>query len=280
MIQQKLQEYNATTPIAQENALKEIAQEIALMALSRAGFFKIAAFQGGTCLRILYGLNRFSEDLDFTLINADSAFSFEPYIKSIKDEFLSYGFTLEVVNRSQLEKAVKTAFLKAESLGGLLIIKDIRSNRPKIKIKLEIDSNPPKGSGLETRFLDFPVAYSVQVQDMPSLFAGKCHALLCREYTKGRDWYDFVWYVSKKTPINITLLKNAIIQKGPWENSQLLIDPAWIYHELKIKIESTDWGKARQDVERFITPAEIASLDIWSSSFFLSRLEKLRQTIS
>src|SRR3990167_5840855 len=122
------------------------------------------------------------------------------------EEFSAYGYKLEVTNKKKLDKAIKTAFLKADSEGGILILKDIRTNRPKLQIKLEIDTNPPGGSEYELKYLDFPLPYSVQTQDLPSLFASKSHALLCRDYTKGRDWYDFIWYVSRKTPVNFSLL--------------------------------------------------------------------------
>ena len=118
-------------------------------------------------------------------------------------------------DRSNIENAVKTAFLKADSEGGMLIIKDLRTNKPKIKIKLEIDANPPQGSVFEIKYLDFPVPFGIKAQDLSSLVAGKCHALLCRNYTKGRDWFDFIWYVSRNTPINFNLLTQAINQIGP-----------------------------------------------------------------
>ena len=90
MIQQKLLSYNSQTLLEEENALKEIAQEIALMSLSRTGFFRVAAFQGGTCLRILYGLERFSEDLDFVLDMPDKKFNWDIYIKGMTEEFKAY----------------------------------------------------------------------------------------------------------------------------------------------------------------------------------------------
>ena len=204
IIQQKLLTYQCQTVLEQENALKEIAQEIALMALSRAGFFRVAAFQGGTCLRILYGLERFSEDLDFILEKPDKNFNWDKYIQSMHDEFSIYGYKLEVINKSHINKAIKSTFLKADSKGGILILKDSRTHRPKLQIKLEIDTNPAAGSKYELKYLDFPLSYSIQTQDLPSLFASKCHALLCRNYIKGRDWYDFVWYVSRQVTINFS----------------------------------------------------------------------------
>lgn len=273
VIQQKLLSYQCQTVIEQENALKEIAQEIALLALSRSGFFQKAAFQGGTCLRILYGLERFSEDLDFVLEEADADFTWDQYITHMHDEFELYGYVLELVNRDKLDKVIKTAFLKAESLGGILVIKDMRSNRPKLQIKLEIDTKPPQGSLYELKYLDFPLPYGIKTQDLPSLFAGKIHALLCRPYTKGRDWYDFVWYVSRNTPINFSLLNYALLQKSPWQ--EVVNDKKWIFEKLAEKIDQINWIEAKKDVERFLKPREFATLDLWSKEFFLSRLDKL-----
>lgn len=277
IIQQKLLDYDCKTILDQENALKEIAQEIALMALSRAGFFRIAAFQGGTCLRILYGLERFSEDLDFILEKPDKNFNWETYLKNMREEFNAYGYSLELTDKNKLDKAVRSAFLKADSEGGILVIQDARSNRPKLQIKLEIDTNPPEGSTYELKYLDFPLAYSIQSQDLPSLFARKCHALLCRDYVKGRDWYDFVWYVAKKTSINFSLLNNAINQAGPWRGKNILVTQNWFLNELRAKIRDTDWEMAKKDVERFLRPRELAALEVWSKDFFLSRVEKLEK---
>lgn len=276
VIQEKLLTYQCKTVLEQENALKEIAQEIALMALSRADFFQVAAFQGGTCLRILYGLERFSEDLDFVLEEPDKNFMWDRYVKDMQEEFKVYGFALEVKNRAKPENTVKMAFLKADSEGGFLVIKDLRTNKPQLRIKLEIDTNPPEGSQYELKYLDFPLPYSVKTHDLPSLFAGKCHALLCRDYVKGRDWYDFVWYVSKQTTINFSLLNHAMFQAGPWKGKNIRITPEWLLSELKIKIRHIDWDVAKQDVARFLRPRELSALELWSKDFFLSRLDKLR----
>lgn len=275
VIQQRLESYQNKTVLEQEHALKEIAQEIALMALSRAIFFKIAAFQGETSLRILYGLQRFSEDLDFVLDHSDKQFDWHDYLAPMQEEFSAYGFLLEVKEREKLENSIKIAFLKVDSEGGLLILKDSRTNKPKIKIKLEVDTNPPIGSEYELKYLDFPLAYSVKTQNLPSLFAGKCHALLCRNYIKGRDWYDFVWYVSRKTTVNFILLQSALDQAGPWQKRHITVTPQWFIEQLKAKIMTIDWQVAKQDVARFLKPREYSTLDVWSVDYFISRVENL-----
>lgn len=275
VIQQRIESYHCKTLLDQENALKEIAQEIALLALSRSGFFRIAAFQGGTCLRILYGLERFSEDLDFVLKHPDKNFNWENYINNMQNEFNAYGYSLTIKKKINLNKPIKMAFLKADSEGGLLILNDLRTNQPKLQVKLEIDTNPPAGSIFELKYLDFPLPYSIQTQDLASLFASKSHALLCREYTKGRDWYDFSWYISRKTPINFELLDHAIQQAGPWKEENISVTPAWFLKAIRNKINKIDWQEAKNDVNKFLKPRELASLELWSSEFFLSRVDKL-----
>lgn len=276
IIQEKLASYKCKTIIEQENALKEIAQEIALMALSRAGFFAVASFQGGTCLRILYNLERFSEDLDFALDVPDKNFDWDRYVTSMHEEFNAYGFTLEIKQPNRANTAVKMAFLKTNSIGGILVINDVRTNKPKLNIKLEIDTNPPLGGVFELKYLDFPLPYSIKTHDMPSLFAGKCHALLCRDYIKGRDWYDFSWYISRQTPINFQLLTQAMLQNKEFNLQQnIMLKKDWFLDELERKIISIDWHAAKQDVVRFLRQEQLPSIELWSKEFFLSRLDKL-----
>ncbi len=277
IIQERLSSYQTNTVLEQEHALKEIAQEIALMALARTGFFKIAAFQGGTCLRILYGLERFSEDLDFSLLTPNLTFTWQPHLQSMSEEFKAYGFALEVQDRTKINKAVKIAFLKADSAGGLLIIKDLKTHQPKLRIKLEMDTNPPEGAHYDLKYLDFPMSFSIQTHDVPSLFSGKCHALLCRPYVKGRDWYDFVWYIARKTPINFPLLTQALQQAGPWAGQAMAVTPSWLIHTFTEKINTLDWDLAKQDVAVFLKPKDLPTLETWSPAFFHSRVEKLKE---
>lgn len=273
IIQERLLTYQCKTILDQESALKEIMQEIALMALARAGFFRIAAFQGGTCLRILYKLPRFSEDLDFILEKSDKHFEWSNYIQCMLDEFNTYGLAVEFQDKKKSDKAIQSIFLKTNSVGGLLIIKS--EQKTQFKIKLEIDTHPPYGSSYEMKYLDFPLPYSIKTQDLPSLFASKSHVLLCRQYVKGRDWFDFIWYISREIQINFSLLTHAINQAGPWKGKNIIITPIWFVQILKSKIQSIDWFMAKKDVMRFLRERELESLEIWSEAFFLSRVEKL-----
>lgn len=281
IIQERLDRYHPTSWQEEECALKEILQEIALAALSRSGFFKQAIFQGGTALRILYNQDRFSEDLDFILKEPSKLFRLNDYFEALKIEFQMYGITLEIKDRTKADDIVQKAFLKEDSTAKILELKHYpRAAKPKnIRIKFEIDTNPPLGSKSEIKYLDFPFAFAVTVQDPPSLFAGKSHALLCREYLKGRDWYDFVWHVSRKTPINYEFLTNACRQTGPWEGQNITITREWYVQEVSKKIESIDWETAKEDVRRFLKPNALPSLEVWSKDFFLDRLEKLKEIL-
>ena len=279
LIQDRLDSYHCTSSLDQEHAVREITQEVALAALGRTEFFKHAVFQGGTCLRILYGLNRFSEDLDFLLKTPNRDFELRPYLQAVCDELKAYGYDMEIVDRSNAEIAVRKAFLKDDSLGKLLQLRYTDKSGPprKIRVKFEVDTNPPLGSGVEIKYVDFPFVSSVVVQDRPSLFAGKLHALLCREYTKGRDWYDFLWYTSQEVGINYAFLSSALKQQGPWRDKDVPIDGEWCLKHLESKIDSVDWQAAREDVRRFVKTSEQPSLELWSKDLFLSQLRKIKE---
>ena len=276
IIQDKLESYNCQSTQEEDYALKEITQELALNSLYNAGFFKKAAFQGGTALRILHGLRRFSEDLDFALIEPDRKFDLNTFLTAINGELKSFGYDVKIEGRASAS-AVQNTFLKDDSLGRLLRVQYPRADGPKrtLKIKLEVDTNPPAGAKTEIKFLDFPINFSVTAHDLPSLFAGKSHALLCRDYIKGRDWFDFLWYVGQKVKPNLKLLSNALEQLGPWKGRGLRADMSWYGKEMASRIKEIDWEKAKADVQRFLRPADVKTLELWNENFFLGRLEQL-----
>lgn len=277
LIQDKLKSYSATTRLEEENATKEILQEIALYALWRAKFFEVALFQGGTSLRILHGLPRFSEDLDFMLVKPDPKFDWQQYLNDLLECFEEYGLVSEALPKGNMEKRVRKAIVKDTSVTNQLDLSFAsRRAEEKIKIKLEIDVEPPAHSGEARTFLDFPLDYQVRHQDLASNFSLKIHALLCRGFLKGRDWYDFSWYVSKGVFPNLLHLQAGLIQFGPWENqTDLTVDKNWLKRIITEKIKSIDWEDAKIDVRPFLKPREAASLDLWGNDFFLSKLEKL-----
>lgn len=281
IVQQRLRTYNCQTELEEHQAVREITQEVALAALGRGDFFKHALFQDGTCLRIFYGLNRFSEDLDFILREPDPDFQMKEHLQRLDDELSAYGYHMEITDRSRAGTTVKKAFLKDSSLCKLIELRHANQAGPmaKIRIKLEIDTNPPMGSGEEMLYLDFPFVSAVAAQDRPSLFAGKLHALLCREYVKGRDWYDFIWYTSQGVGVNYTFLSAAIEQLGPWQGEGVVADKNWVVSELEKKIASMDWKQAVEDVHRFIRLTEQPSLELWGSELFLHQLDKWERAI-
>ncbi|MBV5261902.1 nucleotidyl transferase AbiEii/AbiGii toxin family protein [Synechococcus moorigangaii CMS01] len=274
IIREKLAAYPAAE---QENALKEILQEIALFALWRADFFEVALFQGGTSLRILHGLPRFSEDLDFLLRKPDPDFNWTPYLDQMTAVFKEFGLKLETQSREQMDRAIRQAVLKDDSIARQLDLQfgAAGSNRT-IRIKLEIDTNPPALSGEATTFLDFPADFEVRHQDLPSNFALKIHALFCRGYLKGRDWFDFSWYVARDISPNLPHLRAALVRSGPWKDTEnLTVDNAWLRDTLASTIDKIDWLAAAEDVRRFLRPAEESSLRLWSAPFFRSKLDRL-----
>ncbi len=280
LIQKRLITYNASNSIEEENALKEIVQEIILFGLWQVNFFEVAAFQGGTSLRILHGLSRFSEDIDFILLKPDPSFSWQPYLNNLNDVCRKFGIEPEVLDKSSMDRNVKTAVIKESSIANQLNLSfmDNQSGR-KLKIKLEIDCVPPAGSGFEFMYLDFPVDFEVGHQDLSSNFALKTHALLSRPYLKGRDWYDFNWYIAQGVTPNLLLLNNALIQYGKWQGQDLKIDCEWLIKELKEKISSINWQDAADDVKRFIKPIEQKSLQLWSERFYMNKLSKLDELL-
>lgn len=277
IIHQRLNSYPFVSPQEEINALKEIYQEIALAGLARGDFFKLAAFQGETALRIVHGLKRFSEDLDFILMHPMSTLPLDAYLETMRLEFQSFGILPEIKSRGSADGNVKKAFLKDDSYIGILELKHPRkrSDQQKLTIKIEIDTSPPEGSLYEAASLSFPYPFPVMLQDLPSLFASKLHAILCRRYEKGRDWFDFLWYLEKNVSFNEIFLKSALEQFGPYAQKDISSSKAWLREALKDKIEETDWDKARKDIENFLNPGDRRFVAHWSKELFLSQLKKL-----
>lgn len=277
IIQQRLDASGAANAIEEEQALREIIQEVALYALWRVDFFAVAAFQGGTSLRILHGLQRLSEDLDFILREPAPDFAWPAYLEKMLDVLGEYGIEAEALPRGRLDKAVQTAVIKDRSVVSQLTLSFYRGHPGrKLRVKLEIDVDPPDGSMWTYSYLDFPADFEVCHQDLPSNFALKIHALLCREFVKGRDWYDFNWYVKQGVSPNLLLLSNALMQAGPWAGQNIGVDMQWLKVALAEKIDGIDWKQASEDVAPFLRAAEQESLKLWSGRFFGDRLARLQ----
>ncbi len=263
------------------SALREIMQEVALAGLSRTDFFSKAAFYGGTALRIFYGLDRFSEDLDFSLLETDPDFSLEPYFDAIVHEFGAQGIKVSIREKDKkTQTAIESAFLKTETIWKELVLEDIvnqtgiRSNRS-VKIKIEVDRKPPLGFETEEKLLLRPFSFYVKCFTRSSLFAGKMHALLFRKWknrVKGRDWYDMEWYVRKGIPLNVGHFLERARDTEDW--TKATISEEEIRGLLREKIGSVPIDRVKEDVIRFVQDAR--ALDIWSTRYFLDLVEKLR----
>ena len=277
IIQQRLSSYRPENGQHADQAMKEIAQEVALYGLWRSGFFRQAAFQGGTSLRILHGLPRFSEDLDFILKHPDAPFDWSQHCDVLTECFREFGLDPEIKPTGKLDRAIRTATIKQDSIVNQLDIhyQKQRSSR-KLKIKLEIDVKPPQGSEFEYSFLDFPIDFEVCHQDLPSNFSLKIHALLCRPWTKGRDWYDFAWYTRRQVVPNFLLLENALAQTGSWSASKPTVDADWLASVLNDRVKDIDWQDVSEDVQRFLSPLEQRSLSLWNTRFFQHKISRLR----
>ena len=274
-VAQMLEKYHCERLEDYARALREILQEIALLGLWRSKFFEQAAFYGGTALRILYGLDRFSEDLDFTLLEPCNDFDLNTYGSALEKELLAFGFEVSMEKKNKaVQSPVQSAFLKADTYSQMLVIRsgeDILRKIPKgqtIKIKLECDTDPPAGFSTETRYLLAPIPFSIRIMTLPDLFAGKMHAALCRRWktrVKGRDWYDLVWYIAHHPYLHLYHLEQRMRQTGDWTGSDQLKKETFfkIMHET---IDSLDIDQARSEVEPFVQ--KIETLSIWSREFF------------
>lgn len=276
-----LSKYDVKNSRDRENAIKEIIQEIALSGLSQAGFFDNVAFYGGTCLRIFYGLNRFSEDLDFALVKKNPDFELNKYFPALEKTFNSFGLDIRIESKEK-ETEIKSAFLKGNTL--LLMFSffpntndanDFISNQ-KIKIKFEVDTDNPVGGTTEVKYKMLPSPYEVKVFDESTLFAGKIHAIICRTYknhVKGRDYYDYLFYVGKGSKINLQYLENKLKNTGGIIDEKDALTLEMVKKLLAEKFSSVDYESAKEDVIRFIKDDE--SLKIWKKELFLSTLDQL-----
>ena len=270
-----LEKYDCGSSNEYSRALREILQEIVLLGLWRSRFFEHAAFYGGTALRILYGLDRFSEDLDFSLLTSNSGFELGRYGESLEKELEAFGFNVQWEERSKaVDTSIQSAFLKANTYEQLLVItrdEDITGGiHPgrMTKIKVEVDTDPPTGFSTESKYLLLPIPFYVRTYTLSDLFAGKMHAIICRKWktrVKGRDWYDLVWYAANHPELNLAHLEQRMRQSGHWKG------PSPITEEdfrgiLAGTIDDLDVESARKEVEPFVR--DPLAISIWSKDFF------------
>lgn len=273
-IEQMLKRYELNTIHDHENALKEIIQEVILLGLWRSKFYEKAVFYGGSALRILYKLDRFSEDLDFSLIAPEKDFDIKKYLGAVKSELELWDFEVSTEEKNKKnESTIDSAFIKANTLIHLLKI-DVNLKTHKnavMKIKLEVDQDPAVGFTSELKYHLHPIPFTIKTMALPSLFAGKMHALLCRTRRtniKGRDWYDLIWFVKNNIPCDLYYLKNKMAQTGHIDVSEALTREKLIDF-LSGKIKEIDFDLAKSDVEPFLKNlGQREELSLWSDAFF------------
>ena len=274
-IRSMLERYTCQTREDYLNALREILQELALLGLWRARFFEHAAFYGGTALRVLHGLDRYSEDLDFSLLQPTPGFTLGQYGAALRREVEGFGFEVEFERREKARNtAIESAFLKTNTLREMVRIEAgetlLRGLHPaaQLKIKLEVDTDPPGGFGTEVRYLLRPIPFPVRAYALPDLLAGKLHAVLCRTWglrVKGRDWYDLVWYAGRHPRVNLAHLEQRLRQSGHWTRPEALA-PDDLTRLLREAVDRLDVSQARTEVAPFVRDRH--ALDVWSKEFF------------
>jgi len=265
------------------NALREILQQLALLGLWRSKFFEQAAFYGGSALRVLYGLERFSEDLDFSLLTPEPEFSLGVYGSALERELAGFGFEVSFVPVKETRQSrIESAFLKTNTLKRMVFIQADRSllrglqSEQRLKVRLEVDVDTPGGFETEAKPLLQPVPFAVRTYRLPDLFAGKMHALLCRRWrtrVKGRDWYDFVWYVANYPRLYLSHLEQRMRQSGDY-TAEGPLSPEALREMLLGAVRNLDVDKAREEVLPFLLDRR--SIAIWSADFFASLVDKVK----
>ncbi len=275
ILSQLLAMYPARSQNDEKNALIEVVQGVTLCGLARAGFFKHAAFYGGTALRIFHGLDRFSEDLNFSLVSPNDGFELKKYFSALESELHSVGLNFKIEEKVKTtNSSIKSAFIKGNINEHILsVYKDERSlakvgPAEVIKVKFEVDTKPPAFAAFEYKHHLLPSPCQVKLYDMPSLFAGKLHAVICRSWktrVKGRDLYDFIFYISRNTPVNMLHLKARLMGSG-FIDKDFNLTRETLVSILNQRFSVIDYEQAKQDVVPFIK--DRTKLDIWSMEFF------------
>jgi predicted nucleotidyltransferase component of viral defense system len=283
-IKTMLERYKCVTRNDYENALKEIIQEVALLGLWRQKFFEHAIFYGGTSLRILHKLQRFSEDLDFSLLGPNPKFDLAPYHKAMKDELEAFGFSVTVESKEKEKTSqIESAFIKAGTkihFFHLNIPDDITAyiqGSSLLKVKFELDTDPPGSFDTEMKTLFQPTTFQVKTMTLSDLFASKLHALIARQWktrVKGRDYYDMIWFVGKSATVHLAHLKSRLVQSGHWKKSDSLTRKDALAL-LASKLKVVDFEKAKKDVSPFLKQDEQGSLSLWNKEFFMELIQKI-----
>ncbi len=281
-VREMLDSYECVTAEDRINALRDVLQRLALLGLWRSRFYEHAAFYGGTALRLLYGLDRFSEDLDFSLLAYDADFSLDRYCGSLKREIESFGFSVDVQHAgSERVGTIDSAMMGANVLRQLILVdagEEVSCGvhpGKLLKIKMEIDIDPPGNFGTETRYMLRPFPVPVRTYRMPDMFAGKLHAVLCRRWrnrVKGRDWYDLVWFSSRYPKLHLAHLEARMRKSGDYADHEDLTLQK-LRTMLEQAVEKLDVDSAREEVSRFVRDPR--TLETWSRELFLEAVMRI-----
>ncbi|MDD3051661.1 MAG: nucleotidyl transferase AbiEii/AbiGii toxin family protein [Candidatus Cloacimonetes bacterium] len=281
ILEKMILKQNPVTVSQYRITLKDVLQKLCLLGLRRAGFFDVAAFYGGTALRMMFGLDRFSEDLDFSLLTSGMDFHLERYADFVQRELKSWNLSAEISIIEKSNSHIESAFLKTNTL---LTFWEIKINSPLLdrlhkgeitKVKFEIDTNPPCKFASEMSYILEPIPFSIRVMNASDLFAGKMHAVLARNWktrVKGRDWYDMIWFISNNIKLNIDHLEKRLQQSGHLE-STVTLEREMLTSLLQQRLSKIDTSQAKQDVLPFI--ANPQKLDFWSEDFFKNLIERV-----
>jgi predicted nucleotidyltransferase component of viral defense system len=282
-ILQMLDEYGCQSATDYENALKEIMQEIALLGLWRVKFYEHALFYGGSCLRILYGLPRFSEDLAFSLLRPDHNFDLSKYHAAIATELEGFGFDVEIQTKDKsVDSQIDSAFIKTGTIINFIRIKvpdrllaRLHSNQI-LKVKIEVDLDPPGNHGVEVKDVFRPIPFQVKTMPIADLFAGKIHAILARKWqtrVKGRDYYDYLWYLGRKSALNLNHLAARLQQSGHMNGE---LTTAIFQAMLTRKFQELNIENAKRDIAPFLNDREKPTLDLWSNDYFVKTIKSIQ----
>lgn len=260
--------YNPQNATQKTNAQHQVMQQIVLAGLQKGGFFEHAAFYGGTCLRIFHGLPRFSEDMDFTLVEKNPAIHLENYFQPIREVFALTGKDVVITKKEKLHFGrVESAFLKEDTAAYDIAFQTEKT----IKVKIELDTNPPLLFDTEQKLMMQPYSTMIRCLTLPDLFAGKMHALVFRNWKtriKGRDWYDFEWYIRHNIPLHFAHLQERIRE---FNGQEVTRDE--FMHLLRERLANANISQVQEDVLPFVNnPSE---LDIWSNEYFSLLADRL-----
>ena len=266
-----VEDFKTANAVRNDNAVHEVMQQIALAGLARGGFFDHAAFYGGTCLHLLFGLDRFSEDMDFSLLKPDLNFDFEAFFPAIVEEFKLAGKDVEIKMKHKGQpSAIESAFLKETS-----DVFDIGfTTEKRLKVKIEVDIDPPPKFTTEVKPLTMPRSCLVRAYDLPGLYAGKVSAALFRKWkhrVKGRDWYDLLWYISHNVELDLGHLIERAKESGPEVDVSSREALTAAFDE---RIESIDFDNAKEDVIGYLYDSY--EVNAWSKTLFHEAVRKIR----